>query len=312
MKSPMHRTFPFQLTEKLFVLGEELFPTYLLKGERCALLELGASGSVISVERHLEQLEIDKGQVEHLVVQHAHWDHVCGLPYFLRLFPNATVLGSSKARKVLGKPKIVNQFRENDERWCLRLKENGTLKALPPFLSYDRMNIDVVVEDGQTFELGGVPARFLSTEGHSSCSLSVHLPTERAVLVSDAIGFYLPDVDGFLPMFFQSVDNTLASIDRVMEVDVDILAYGHAPELILQGKGEVVHGCRRIREHTLAMATRIRTMVEAGETEETLLETIHQVIYQDFLTRLYLPEYLQAVAPFLLKSIMGANLPAAA
>ena len=260
----------------------------------------------------MRQLGVENSDIKHLVVQHAHWDHVCGLPYFCKLFPNATVLGSKKAQEVLGKPKIVKQFRENDEHWCTRLKENGDFVELPAFLPYDRMTVDQLVEDEQTVDLGGVPARFIATAGHSSCSLSVHLPTERALLVSDAIGFYLPEVDGLLPMFFQGVDQTLDSIDRVAGIDVDVLGYGHALALLIEGREDVSHGCRRLREHTLALAVRIRAMAAAGEAEETLLEAIQKVMYQDFLTRLYLPDYLQAVAPFLLKAIMRAkSLPAA-
>ncbi len=307
----MKRTLPHQLTENLFVMGDDLLLTYLLRGESCTLLDLGGSGSAHQVERQLRQLGIANEDVEHLVVLHAHWDHVCGLPYFREFFPNATVLGSAKSREVLGKAKIVEQFRENDERWCTRLRDRGHLEDLPAFLPYNRISVDQVVEDEQTVELGGIPVRFLATPGHSPCSLSAHLPTERALLVSDAIGFYLPEADGFLPMFFQSVEQTLDSIDRVAGIDVDILGYGHAVDLLIEGRDEIAHGCRRIREQTLELAAGIRAMAAAGEAEEAMLETIHQVAYRDFLARLYLPDYLRGVAPFLLKAILRAeSLPA--
>jgi glyoxylase-like metal-dependent hydrolase (beta-lactamase superfamily II) len=301
------RSFPYRLSESLYVLGDELFLTYLLRGESCTLVDLGASGSVPRIEGQLRELGIGHGEVEHLVVQHAHWDHVCGLPYFRGLFPRAQVLGSAKAREVLDKPKIVGQFRENDERWCSRLKELGALEVLPGFLPYDRIAVDRVVQDGEIVDLGGIPVRFLATPGHSPCSLSVHLPTEGALLVSDAVGFYLPEVDGFLPMFFQGVDETLASIDRVCAVGADILGYGHALHLMIEGRDAVTHGCRRLREETLALAARVKALAADGAAEETLLEELHQVAYRDFLAQLYLPDYLRDVAPFLLRAILRAQ-----
>lgn len=303
----MKRTFPYRLGENLYVLGDELFLTYLLRGESCTLLDLGASGSVPRIEGQLRELGIGKGEVEHLVVQHAHWDHVCGLPYLRRLFPRAKVLGSAKAREVLDKPKIVGQFRENDERWCSRLKDLGALEELPAFLPYDRLPVDRVVEDEETVELGGIPVRFLATPGHSPCSLSVHLPTQGALLVSDAIGFYLPAVDGFLPMFFQGVDETLASIDRVSAIGADVLGYGHALHLTIEGRDAVTHGCRRLREETLALAARVRALTARGAAEETLLGELHEAMHRDFLERLYLPDYLRDVAPFLLRAILRAQ-----
>ncbi|MBE0618883.1 MAG: MBL fold metallo-hydrolase [Proteobacteria bacterium] len=308
----MKRAFPYQITDNLFVLGDDLFLTYLLRAESCTLLDLGSSGSAPLIEEQLRKLGIAKAEVEHLVVQHAHWDHVCGLPYFRQLFPKATVVGSAKAREVLGKPKIVEQFRENDERWCTRLKDLGVFAELPAFLRYDSMAVDRIVEDEQTVDLGGIPVRFLATPGHSPCSLSVHLPTEGALLVSDAVGFYLPDVDGFLPMFFQGVDQTLASIDRVADIDTNILGYGHALGLLLEGRAAIAHGMRRLREETVALATRVRGMAAEGRPEAALLEEIHQASYRDFLARLYLPDYLRGVSPFLLKAILRAeSLPAA-
>jgi glyoxylase-like metal-dependent hydrolase (beta-lactamase superfamily II) len=304
----MKRQFPCQLTENLYVLGENLFLTYLLKGDTCALLDLGASGTAPLIVEQLRYLGVRAGQVEHLVVQHAHWDHVGALPYLRQAFPEATVLGSAKALEVLGKPKIVNQFRQNDELWCSRLKENGTFQQLPAFLHYETLPVDRVVEDGETVVLGGIPARFLATPGHSPCSLSVLLETERAALVSDAIGFYLPESDGVLPMFFQSVKMTLASIETVERLDIDLLCYGHALDLLVSGRENIARACRRLREETSGLTTRLKRLAEKGAPEEQLLGELRRLSYRDFLAELYLPEYLKGVAPFLLKAILAADL----
>jgi glyoxylase-like metal-dependent hydrolase (beta-lactamase superfamily II) len=303
----MSRILPYQLTDNLFVLGNKLFTTYLLRGETCSLLDLASSGAALLVQEQLRKLGIRNEEVESLVVQHAHWDHVCALPYFRQFFPRAKVLGSQKALEVLGKTKIVDQFRQNDERWCSRLKEQGVFAQLPAFLPYDSMPVDRVVQDGETVDLGGIPAEFLATPGHSPCSLSVHLPTERAVLVSDSIGYYLPASDDVLPMFFQSVPLTLDSIRKVERLDVDILGYGHAPHLLVAGKEKVAHACRRLREETVRLVTRIQAMAAAGAPEESQLEELFRVSYRDLLTELYLPEYLRNVSPFYLKAILAAD-----
>lgn len=302
----MTHPFPYQLTDRLYVLGHNLFTTYLVKGDTCALLDLGASATAPLIVEQLAQLGVTPDQVEHLVVQHAHWDHVGALPYLRNAFPQAKVLGSQKAADVLAKAKIVTQFRQNDELWCTRLRENGTFSRLPAFLPYETLTVDRVVADGETLSLGGVPARFLATPGHSPCSLTVHFPTERTALVSDAIGFYLPDCDGILPMFFQSVPATLASLDAVEQLDIDRLGYGHALHLLVEGKENLARAYKRLREETTGLVERLKQLAAGGAPEDQLLAQLHAVCYRDFLAELYQPEYLAGVAPFLLKAALAA------
>lgn len=303
----MTRTFPYQLTDRLFVLGNNLFSTYLVRGDTCSLLDLASSGTAPLVVNQLRQLGVRNEDVENLVVQHAHWDHVCGLPYFRQHFPRARVLGSQKASEVLGKAKIVDQFRQNDERWCTHLKGQGVFAELPPFLPYDSLPVERIVQDGETISLGGVPAEFLATPGHSPCSLSVHLPSESALLVSDATGFYLPDDDSVLPMFFQSVPATLASIARLGALEVEILGYGHALELLLVGKDAIARAFRRLREETVGLVSRVQSLAAGGAGEEELLDELFRASYRSFLAELYLPEYLRSVSPFYLKAILNAG-----
>ncbi|MBI5015460.1 MAG: MBL fold metallo-hydrolase [Deltaproteobacteria bacterium] len=307
----MPRTFPYQLSDRLFVLGDNLFLTYLLRGETCALIDLAASGTVPLIRKQLRHLAIDDGAIENLVIQHAHWDHVGALPYLREAFPRATVLGSEKAREVLGKTKIVDQFRQNDERWCSRLRDTGVFGELPDFLSYPSIAVDRIIRDNETLSLGGIPVEVLATPGHSACSVSLHLPTEDTVLASDAVGFYLPESDDFLPMFFQSVGLTLASISRLEALGVATLGYGHSLDLLVRGKAAVSHALRRLRERTREFARTIQEMADAGAPEGDLLAAVHRLSYRDFLAELYLPDYLQAVSPYLLKAILSADRAAA-
>ncbi|MDX9870918.1 MAG: MBL fold metallo-hydrolase, partial [Clostridia bacterium] len=252
---------PIKLTDKLYILGQDLFLTYLVLGNPCTLLDLGVSGSVPLLEEQLRKLGVKNEDIGHLVVLHAHWDHVCGLPYMKKIFPNAQVWGSPKAREVLAKEKIVNQFRINDEKYCTRLLENGEFDSLPPFLPYETMAVENLIEDGQTLNLGGVDIHFLATPGHSACALTAYLPSEKAVIMSDAVGCYYDKTDEYLAMYYQGFQLTLDSLEKVRYLDADIVGYCHDTEMIYYGKEAIAKMYRRIEEKLLGIRAEAEKMV---------------------------------------------------
>lgn len=299
----MISTLPYQLTENLFVLGHNLFLTYLVKGNPCTLIDLGVSGTVPLIKRQLEKIGVEPGDIGNLVVLHAHWDHACGLPYFKQLFPQAKVLGSAKARDVLGKAKIVNQFRQHDELYCSQLLEKEVLRELPAFIQYETMPVDQVVTDGETISLGGIEARFLATPGHSPCSFSVYLPSEKAAIISDAVGGYSPQRDEFLPIFYQSVKLTLDSLEKLKSLDTGILGSGHDMDMVCIGKENTIHYYKRVKDEIEKLVTEIRQMSASGASEEQLVDRLFQASYRGFLAEIYPPDFIKSVSPFLLKGI---------
>jgi glyoxylase-like metal-dependent hydrolase (beta-lactamase superfamily II) len=298
----MHK-LPYQLTDKLFVLGQDLFLTYLVLGNPCTLLDFGVSASVPLIEEQLRELGVKNEDIGHLVVLHAHWDHVCGLPYMQRIFPNATVWGSAKAQDVLNKSKIVDNFRRNDEKYCTRLKELGEFKELAPFLDYNTMTVERTIEDEETVIMGGIEMKFLATLGHSPCTLSVFIPSEKATIISDAIGCYDPITDEYLALFFQSVKMTLDSLERLKNLDANIVAYCHDTEMIFFGREEIENSFQRIKEELLKLRKDVQYMETAGVSAEDVLDKLFRASYRGFLSRMYPPEYIRAVAPLLQRAI---------
>jgi glyoxylase-like metal-dependent hydrolase (beta-lactamase superfamily II) len=297
------KNLPYKLTDRIYVLGQDLFLTYLIIGKSCALLDLGVSASVPLISKQLGELGIKPESISDLVVLHAHWDHVCGLPYMRELFPDAIVWGSEKAKTALNKTKIVELFRKNDEKYCSRLKDLGEFPGLDPFLDYNTMAVDKVISDGETLHMCGIDIQFFSTPGHSSCSLSAYIPSERTTIISDATGSYDPISDEYLAMFYQSYQMSLDSLKRLRSLEADIVAYCHDTEMIFFGKDNIEKSYRRIEEELLRIKREILQLKAEGHPEEELLHMLFLNSYKGFLTRMYPPEYINAVAPFLLRAI---------
>jgi glyoxylase-like metal-dependent hydrolase (beta-lactamase superfamily II) len=294
---------PRVLTDRLIVLGHDLFLTYLVKGNPCTLLDLGVSATVPLIERQLDELGFKKQDIGYLVVLHAHWDHVCGLPYLRRLFPEATILGSPKAKELLSKPKIVTNFRKNDERYCTYLKRKNLFSVLPDFLEYDTMPVDKIIKDNETLDLGGVEIRFPATPGHSPCNLSAHIPSEKATIISDAVGCYDPRTDEVLPLFFQSFRKTLESLAILEGLDTRLAAHCHDSDMIFSCPDVVAFSYRRIREELVRLKDQLNQMAAAGCSHAELEEKLFRATYRSFITRMYPPEYIRKLAPLLLNAL---------
>jgi 2-aminobenzoylacetyl-CoA thioesterase len=294
---------PRVLTDRMILLGHDLFLTYLVKGSPCTLLDLGVSATVPLIERQLDELGFRKEDIGNLVILHAHWDHVCGLPYLRKLFPEATVFGSSKAQELLSKPKIVTRFRKNDAHYCTYLKDKNLFSALPDSLEYDTMAVDRIIQDNETLNLGGVEIRFPATPGHSPCNLSAHLPSEKATIVSDAVGCYDPRTDEVLPLFFQSFQKTLQSIDILEGLDARLAAHCHDSDMIFTCPDVVAFSYRRIREELITLKEEIKRMAKAGCSITDMEEKLFRATYRSFITRMYPPDYIRKLAPLLLKAL---------
>lgn len=294
---------PRRLTDRLFVLGHDLFLTYLVKGNPSTLLDLGVTATAPLIERQLKELEISAGDIGYLVILHAHWDHVCGLPMLRRLFPDATVLGSAKAGEVLSKPHIIERFRRNDERYCSHMKEKGIFKALPEFLPYDNIIVKKVIEDNETLSLGGVDIRFPATPGHSPCNLSAYIPSEKAAIVSDAVGCYDPATDEVLPLFFQSLRMTLESLELLRGLETDIVAHCHDSTMIFSSPEVSDFSYGRISTELLKLKEEVKGMAESGCSTAEMEEKLFRATYRSFIARMYPPDYIRRLAPLLLNAL---------
>jgi len=58
---------------------------------------------VPQIIKQLEELEIAPEELQYLIISHAHFDHVCGIPGLKKAFPNLQILASEAAAKDRGR-----------------------------------------------------------------------------------------------------------------------------------------------------------------------------------------------------------------
>jgi len=226
--------FPVRIAEGLYALGNPHFMTYLVAGEECALVELGVSATAPAVARQVADLGVEPDRIRYLVVPHAHYDHLGGIPYFLGSYPRARVVASPHAAEILSRPRVLEQFFREDAFTGEWLERHGAGRRAFSWLPGAVLRVDHVVTDGDVLELGrGYSLNFLAAPGHSPCSLAVYLPVAGVLLVSDSLGFHLGPGENF-PLFFQSYRVYMDTIARLSGLGAGTVGLAH--ENILRGE----------------------------------------------------------------------------
>ena len=97
---------------------------------------------------------------------------------------------------------------------------------------YQPREPDRLLDDGDLLIFGQTRARVLHTPGHSPGHLSFHFPEERVIYLADL------DLVKFGPYYGDkgsSIDDTIASLQRVAAIDADIYLVAHGKEGVLDG-----------------------------------------------------------------------------
>ncbi|NIQ39751.1 MAG: MBL fold metallo-hydrolase [Proteobacteria bacterium] len=287
-----------KLTDNVFLLGNRHF-NYFMVGEReTAIVECGVTGGVVSLEAQWSQLE-SKPNVKYLVAMHAHFDHVCGIPRLREFFPQAQVLASEKAQKVLAKPKIVTSFFDQDGKMSETLVRDGILSMKSPPQKPTRIEVDQIIRDGDVIELANdVKLEVMAAPGHSPCSVACYLPQDRVMFLSDAGGFQISDEDIF-PIFFQGYDRYVQTNEILMGFPTRALGLPHGT---IWGGDEVNLFYQRALESARTAFDSIRTMVNDGIDEETMKGELFSRYYRGAL-RIYTPENIDICLELLIRRV---------
>lgn len=287
-----------RISEQVIQLGNRHFNYFVAGQEETAIIECGVSGGVVSFRRQWKQLN-RKPEVRYLLASHAHFDHVCGIPSLHDLFPEAHVLASAEAQRVLAKPKIVRNFFHQDRRMSEVLATEGILGEIPASPQKETIQIDQIIGEGDEISLhGGTKLRVIEAPGHSPCSLAFYLPQDQVMFVSDSGGFQI-SVNSLFPIFFQGYELYLETIKRLKGFPARVLAVPH--EKIWVGEQVEDFYNRAINEAQKAY-TNIERMLDSGMDEGTIKDHLFADYYREDL-KIYTPENIAVCVDLLVRRV---------
>lgn len=225
-----------RISENVLLLGNGHFNHYIVGRTQAVLIECGMSAGIPVFKQQWKTLE-PQPEISHLLALHSHFDHICGIPAFRQMFPQAVVCASAGTEKLLSKEKVCNAIQLGDQLVSDVYYNDHRISKKPSPIDTALLKIDKALGEGDVIDCGSdLTLQIIETPGHSSCSISAYLPQEEVMFVSDAAGSTIsPEV--IAPVFFQDYDLYLSSIRKLMNYPAKVLAVGH---------GEVIIGTEQV------------------------------------------------------------------
>ncbi len=274
-------TFPFELTQNISLLGTEHFNLYLIKGETYAIMEGGVSGITFPFLNQLNQLNIPPEAITHLIILHAHFDHMMVFPILKERYPWMKIVSSGLNRAIFSSERIVAKIFDSDRKMTLALMERNLISEAPTLTPYVPLSLDTPVEEGSTLDLGrGMKIRFVETPGHSPDCLSAFHEDQEILFCSDGAGFYTPP-DFFRPNYWYRLDEAEKSIDRMMTLDPNILCRGHYGAIV--GREAVRKHLQKSRQSIEDFKTFVLEWIQRGGSVEEITKEVTERYSKGFL-----------------------------
>lgn len=157
--------------------GSGLIASYVVLGDRTAVIDTGPGSSYEKLKRSLESLGIEP---DYVILTHIHLDHGGASGHIARDYPSVKILVHPRGAKHLANPsKLWNSAR-------VVLGRVAEIYGEP--IPVPSGNI-VAVEDGYRLDLGrGVSLRIYYTPGHASHHMSILLEPEGVIFTGDSAG----------------------------------------------------------------------------------------------------------------------------
>ncbi|MFP4174302.1 MAG: MBL fold metallo-hydrolase [Halobacteriales archaeon] len=201
---------------------EEQTAAFVIDADRPAVVDTGLESDAPRVVKAVDEIGIEREDVEYVVVTHVHLDHAGGVGLVAEAFPNATVVVHERGVKYLVDDKSAQRLVEKVHEAVGPLADAyGGIETV----ARDRV---VGVSPPDALDLGDRTLEVVKAEGHAPHHFALYDDASRSLFVIDEGCAY---VDGrelpTTPPPDFDLDATLESFERFEGYDAETLLYGH-------------------------------------------------------------------------------------
>ncbi|WP_136718072.1 MBL fold metallo-hydrolase [Halorientalis salina] len=194
---------------------------YIVDGERPALIDSGIGTEYERILDAMDEVGIAPADLDVIALTHVHLDHAGGAGHLAAACPNATVaIHEIGARHLVDPSRLIEGTKAAvGDQWAFYTD--------PEPIPEDRIR---ELTDGDVIDLGDRELRVHHAPGHAPHQVVFEEPDDAIVFVADAAGIYVPS-EAFIqhtsPPSNFDLEQVLADIDTIRELDPEVLCYGH-------------------------------------------------------------------------------------
>lgn len=200
------------------VCGDVSKATWLIKGTENVLYDAGMAYSAPQMIENIKR-ELGGAPLSAVLLSHSHYDHVSGLPFLRKEWPELLVYGSAYAAKILEKPSARATMR--------RLSDDAAKGAgLPCAPEYDEeaFRVDRIVKEGDKLLIGNHAITVYETPGHTRCSLS-YLIDQDVIMASETVGVFA--AGRYMPCYLVGFEMCRDAVRKLRQVPAKRVFISH-------------------------------------------------------------------------------------
>ena len=191
----------------------------VLLDDEVMIVDAGWRGAGRGVLQSLARLGRDPADVSNIVITHHHTDHLGDAAYLSDACSARVAAHRDEAPIVQGDVPPPSPF---TNRVLSRLMSPLVASRQPKPVAVDRR-----LDDGDV--LGG--ARVVHSPGHTSGSISIHLPRRGLLMVGDALEHRRGRLGLPSSHFTADMERAKCSIRKLAQLDFDVLCFSHYPPI---------------------------------------------------------------------------------
>lgn len=183
---------------------------YLVKGDEPTLIDCGSTEGYPALKRSLQTFGYQPSDIKKVIATHGHWDHLSGM---------ALLREESDARLYI----------HPADRWQV---ETGDYELTAAFLygrPFPPVRVDGLLEDGDVLAINDFEFTVYHTPGHSpgSVCLWTQVGGMKLLIAGDTIA------GSYHPKLRSDLDAWERSLDRLLQLDFDVMTIGHCPPVLI-------------------------------------------------------------------------------
>lgn len=216
---------PFRICGNLYFVGTKFVSSHVIDtGEGLILLDSNYPQCTYLVTEGMRKLGLNPMDIKYILHSHGHYDHIGGTRALVEL---------TGAKTIIGRPDVSYVNGTEDLTWA---KELG-------FEFYEMFEPDVILDDGDMFELGKTKIRAVSTPGHTPGTMSYFFNVEEGDKSYTAAMLGGAGMNSMKKAFLNAYnlpltyrDDFAKSLEKVKNEKVDIAIGNHPGDVDTAGK----------------------------------------------------------------------------